>query len=165
MTASGWWFEDAIPGETFRHPGGRTVADADHVWLAWVTNNASDIHGNSHLARTGVFGRPVVLGALTVAIVVGLAEPAEDPSPRRLRLSPGGWESIRLGRPVFAGDTIFAESTIHSTRPHREGRWGRVHRTIRGLDQHGATVVEIEEMREVLSRSAEQRIVDTPEGR
>ncbi|MBA3778158.1 MAG: MaoC family dehydratase [Chloroflexi bacterium] len=142
--APGWWFEDAVPGAILRHRGGRTVADADHVWLAWLTNNASDVHGNAHTAQVGEFGRPVVLGALTVAIVVGLARPAEGAAARTGRRASRGWSSIRLRGPVFAGDTLYAESAVHAAKAEWEGG-GTVGRTIRGFNQRGETVVEIDE--------------------
>ena len=65
-----------MPGTVISHSHGRTIDEAEHVWLAWVTDNVSDVHGNTHRAAAGAFGQTLVLGALTVAIVIGLAEPA-----------------------------------------------------------------------------------------
>ena len=113
---SGWWFEDAVAGQTIVHPVARTVGADEHVWLAWMTVNASDLHGNADRAAFGPFGRPVVLGALTVAIVVGLAAPG-GPVPPPTVTGRSGWRSIRLGRPVFAGDTLRAVSEVHARRP------------------------------------------------
>ena len=69
----GWWLEDAVPGTVLRHPGGRTIGSAEHVWLAWITHNVSDVHGNAHAAARNEWGQPLVLGMLTAAIVIGLA--------------------------------------------------------------------------------------------
>jgi itaconyl-CoA hydratase len=135
----GWWLEDAVPGGVIEHPGGRTIDEAEHVWLAWVTDNASDIHGNADRASRGEFGRPVVLGALTVAIVLGLASPAtgraEDPASTALPI----WRSIRLGRPVVPTDTVTARSLVHAVRD------GTVHRTVEGRNQRDEVVATIEE--------------------
>ena len=152
-SGSGWWFEDAVPGATLRHAGGRTLGDADHVWLAWVTCSASDVHGNADRALAGPFGRPLVLGALSVAIVLGLAAPAEHPDPTRAPVGPPRWAFIRLGAPVFAGDTLRAESHIREARPAAdERRGGHVERTIRGLNHRGEKVVTIAESCEPPSR-------------
>jgi itaconyl-CoA hydratase len=139
---SGWWFEDAVAGQTIVHPVARTVGADEHVWLAWMTVNASDLHGNADRAAFGPFGRPVVLGALTVAIVVGLAAPG-GPVPPPTVTGRSGWRSIRLGRPVFAGDTLRAVSEVHARRP--DGAGGYVERTIRGLSQRDEVVVVIQE--------------------
>jgi itaconyl-CoA hydratase len=138
----GWWFGDAVAGRSIVHPGARTIGADEHVWLAWMTVNASDLHGNADRAASGPFGRPVVLGALTAAIVIGLATPGGQ------GLIPSadggtGWRAIRLGRPVFAGDTLRAVSEVHASQPDGDG--GFVERTIRGLSQSDEVVVTIEE--------------------
>ena len=71
MTA--WTFDDAVVGSTIQHERARTIGADEHVWLAWVTNNASDLHGNADVAAGMEFGQPVVLGALVAAIVIGRA--------------------------------------------------------------------------------------------
>jgi acyl dehydratase len=144
-TENGWWFEDAVPGAVLRHPHGRTLDDTEHVWLAWVTHNISDVHGDAHAASRGPFGETLVLGALSVAIVIGLAEPAvADPDIVGSTLL-AGWRAIRLSGPVRAGDTLRAESHIEVVRPGPISRLGLVSRTIRGLDQAGRVVVLVEE--------------------
>ena len=92
--AGGW--RTSRRATILRHPGGRTIDEAEHVWLAWVTHNVSDLHGDAHAARRTGWGGPVVLGMLTAAIVIGLAEPAVPPPDLAgLGLS-RGWRSIRL---------------------------------------------------------------------
>lgn len=150
----GWWLEDAVPGVTLRHAGGRTVDEAEHVWLAWITDNVSDVHGNADGASRGAFGRPVVLGALTAAIVIGLASPATGGPATAASASPIRWGSIRLPSPVVAGDTIRAESLIHeASAPDGRTGCGLVHRTITGRNQRGEVVATIEEERAVPTRA------------
>jgi acyl dehydratase len=150
---TGWWLEDAVPGTVIRHPHGRTIDEAEHVWLAWVTHNLSDVHGDRHATAQGPFGGPLVLGALAVAIVIGLAEPAVPaPSLATASLTPG-WRTIRLVAPVRPGDTVRADSRIEAVRPATTTGLGLVTRTIIGLDQVGRVVVEVEEVdRGVASR-------------
>jgi itaconyl-CoA hydratase len=144
-TDDGWYFEDAVPGAVLHHPHGRTIGAGEHVWLAWVSDNASDLHGNADRASRGAFGGPVVLGALSVAIVAGLAAPASG--------SPGtwtagrltGWHQIQLRRPVVAGDTLRSESMIVGPVGTVGVAGGLVRRTISGLDQRGETVLVIDE--------------------
>ncbi len=150
---SGWSFADALVGSTIHHPGGRTIGADEHVWLAWVTNNASDLHGNADAAAQTKFGRPVVLGALTVAIVIGLAQPAEWPAGDVARHRPTGWISIRLSGPVFPGDTLQAESVIAAARPFDDRRGGLVRRRIVGRTVSGGEVLRVEEERAVPARA------------
>jgi acyl dehydratase len=150
----GWWLDDAVPGVTLRHPGGRTLDETDHVWLAWVSLNASDIHGNADLSARGPWGQPIVLGALTAAIVLGLAAPAAGPPEVGTAGWSDGWSSIRLSGAVLPGDTLRAESYVHAVDRTPDAPTGRVQRTIRGLNQRGQVVLTVEEVREVARRPA-----------
>lgn len=148
----GWWLEDAVPGTTLLHPGGRTIVEGEHVWLAWVTHNLSDVHGNADAASRTTWGQPLVLGMLTAAVVIGLAAPAAGPPHVGLVGWSDGWRSIRLVEPVRVGDTITARSRIEAVAATAEPGIGRVRRTISGLDQRGRVVVAIAEERTVARR-------------
>jgi acyl dehydratase len=148
----GWWFEDAVPGTTVRHRGGRTVTADEHQRLAWLTDNASDVHGDAHRSASSVFGEPVVLGALSAAIVAGLAAPACGPATTATRVALGGWRRIALRSVVLAGDTLRAASTFHGVQP--DGAGGMIERTIEGRNQRGDVVVVIEEATWVPARPA-----------
>jgi acyl dehydratase len=143
---TGWWLDDAIPGTVLRHAHGRTIDEAEHVWLAWVTHNLSDVHGDRHAAARGPFGGPLVLGALAVAIVIGLAEPAVPAASLAVATLTPGWRAIRLMGPVRPGDTLQAEARFDAVRPAPPPGLGLVTRTMTGLDQSGRVVVEIEEV-------------------
>ena len=158
----GWYLEDAVPGAVLRHPHGRTIGAGEHVWLAWVSDNASDLHGNADRASRGAFGGPVVLGALSVAIVAGLAAPAGGSPATWTAARLTGWHEIRLLRPVVAGDTLRAESTIARPVGPPGALGGLVRRRIAGLDERGETVLTIDETCWAPRRDGpEQRIVDT----
>lgn len=150
----GWWLEDARPGGTIAHPGGRTINADEHPRLAWLTDNASDVHGDAHRAASGPFGEPLVLGALTAAVVIGLAEPAVGSAADARRAAPAGWQRIELTATVRAGDTVTASSRIVSATPDAGAPGGRVERVIEGRNQRGEVVVRVEESRWVPSRNA-----------
>lgn len=150
----GWWLEDARAGSTIAHPGGRTIGADEHPRLAWLTDNASDVHGDTHRAASGPFGEPLVLGALTAAIVIGLAEPAVGPTTEARRAIAHGWQRIALTATVVAGDTVSASSRIERVTPDDDARGGRIERVIEGRNQHGEVVVRVEESRWVPSCAA-----------
>jgi acyl dehydratase len=156
----GWWFEQAVEGTVLHHPGGRTVTPDEHARLAWLTDNASDVHGDAHRAGAGPWGRPLVLGALTAAIVVGLAEPAVGPPDDAARGRARGWTRIELVGAVSAGDTLSAASMITARMLDPDERGGFVQRVVEGRNQHGAVVVRIEDLRWAPRRAPEQPIVD-----
>jgi acyl dehydratase len=85
----------------------RSITELDLVWLAAVSMNASPLHVDAHRAAESPTGKPLVLGALTVAIAEGLASQLSDG-----RLGPPiGWEKISLRAPVHVGDVIRVEAT------------------------------------------------------
>jgi len=148
----GWFLEDATPGSVIRHPGGRTIGADEHPRLAWLTDNASDVHGDAHRAAAGPFGQPLVLGALTAAVVIGLAEPATSLPWQAGRATPSGWPSIALTGLVVAGDTIVATSLVGAVTVDDDGRGGLVRRVIEGRNQRGEVVARVVDERWAPSR-------------
>lgn len=156
MTTSGrqrgWWLEDATAGADIQHPGGRTIDADEHPSLALLTNNASDVHGDAHRAALGRWGQPLVLGALTAAVVIGLAEPAVGAARDAGRARASGWSNISLIGIVLAGDTITATSRVVLVARDEDGRGGRVRRVIEGRTQRGVVVVRVHDERWAPSR-------------
>jgi acyl dehydratase len=151
---SAWAFEDAWPGVSIVHPRGRTIGSDEQASLAMLTDNASDVHLDATYGAATGFGRPLVLGALTVAIVVGMSEPVEWPAGEAARGRRIDWRSIRLVGPVAGGDTITTVSIVLATTPSPDGRGGLVRRRIVGRNQRAEPVVSIEEEREVPRRAS-----------
>ena len=114
----GWegrFLEDFRVGDVYRHAHGRTITQTDNTWFTLLTNNTHDIHYNADYASRTEFGKPLVVSTLTLAIVTGLS--VEDVS--RNAVANLGWEHVRLTAPVFAGDTLYAESEVLEVRPSR----------------------------------------------
>ena len=153
MSARGRWrLEDAVPGTILEHPGSRRIGRDEHILLAWLMNNASQVHGNLHRAAEGPFGTPLVLGALSVAIVVGLAAPAAPEPAMAGRSLPQGWRHVALIGPVLPGDTLVASSSIVRAEPDADRTGGRVERIVIGRSGRG-DVIRIEETLWAPSRS------------
>jgi acyl dehydratase len=137
----GWqgrYFEDFEVGAIYRSRIARTVTEADNVQFTLLTNNTNQIHFNAEYARHAGWGRPLVNSALTLSIVAGLS--VADVSENGFAL---GWESITLPHPVFAGDTLYSESEVVSTRPSRSNPTrGIVRVRTRGYNQDGVLVID-----------------------
>jgi itaconyl-CoA hydratase len=140
----GWegrYLEDFHVGDVYRHAHGRTITQTDNTWFSLLTNNPHDVHSNADYASRTEFGRPLVVSTLTLAVVTGLS--VEDVS--RNAVANLGWEDVRLTAPVFAGDTIYAESEVLEVRPSRSRpTQGIVRVRTRGFNQDGVTILEFE---------------------
>ena len=105
-----------------------------------LTLNTNPIHFDAEYAGTTPWERPLVDSTFTLALVTGLS--VADVSERGVNL---GWREVRLPTPVFAGDTLRAETEVLEKRESqsRPG-FGIVTVRTRGLNQRDETVVEFE---------------------
>src|SRR5438874_4987840 len=150
------YYEDLNVGETIVHPRGRTLSDEHMMWTNVVLNTAQ-LHFNQKMCDdspgTTFNGRRVVYGGIVFAFVAGLAsEETEENALAQLSYDEG-----RHLNPVFAGDTLFAESTVLSKTDDDPriarcgapapglgpGKAGVVKFLLRGLNQRGEVVLEI----------------------
>ena len=116
---AGLYFEEFVEGQVFEHALTRTVTEMDNVLFTTLTMNPQPLHLDAEFAKTTEFGRPLVNSALTLAIVTGMS--VSDVSQKTVANL--GWDKVRLTAPVFAGDTIYAESEViakraSNSRPH-----------------------------------------------
>jgi len=150
----GWegrYLEDFTVGDVYRHAHGRTVSETDNTWFSLLTNNPHDLHSNADYAAGTEFGRPLIVSTLTLAIVTGLSVPDISQN----AVANLGWDDVRMPAPVFAGDTIYAESEVLDVRPSasRPGQ-GVVRVRTRGFNQRDETVITYERTVLVYSRAA-----------
>jgi itaconyl-CoA hydratase len=112
MQWRGRFLEDFTVGDVYRSRLGRTVEAADNTWFTPLTMNTNQMHFNTPYAARTEFGQPLVVSTLTVAIVVALsvADTSENAAANL------GWNDIKLPKPAYAGDTIWAESEVLSVR-------------------------------------------------
>ena len=136
----GRFFDDYVVGDTYQHPFGRTISEADSTWFTLLTVNTNQNHFNEHLAKSNPItgGRVIVNSGLTVALVLGLS--VIDMSQNAVANL--GWTDIRLTHPAYVGDTLYAESLCtdkreSSSRPNM----GIITMRTRGLNQDGDEIV------------------------
>jgi acyl dehydratase len=151
LTRDDNWFEDFVPGQTIVHPRGRTIGETEHMALTNLVLNTAQLHFNQAMCdeqpEVWFGGRRVVYGGIVLAFVAGLA--SEETTENAIcELS---YDEGRHKAPVFAGDTLFAESTVLETRPSPDRQdAGIVRFLLIGRNQRGETVLEI--TREILVR-------------
>ena len=149
----GRFFEDFVVGDVYQHPLGRTITEADNTWLTLLTMNTNQHHVNAHLAAqnpvTG--GRVIVNSGLTIAVVLGLSVlDMSQNAVANLEMT-----DVRLTHPLYAGDTLYAESLCTGLRPSRSRPYaGIVSMVTRGLNQDGDEVVSYRRSAMVATRAS-----------
>jgi acyl dehydratase len=146
----GRYFEDFAVGDTYEHRPGRTISEADNTWFTLLTMNQHPIHFDAEYAKHSEFGKPLVVSTLTVSILVGMS--VSDVSQKAIANL--GWREIRLPKPVFAGDTLYAESTVLEKRESKSRPdQGIVTVKTVGKNQGGEVVCEFERTLLVMKRN------------
>ena len=107
--------EDFRVGDVYEHRPGRTISEVDNTWFTLLTMNTHPLHFDAEYAAKTEFGRPLVNSCLTLSIVAGMS--VSDLSQRAIGNL--GWDKIKLTAPVFAGDTVYAESEVLTVRESR----------------------------------------------
>ena len=110
---AGLYFEEFRVGQTFVHEIRRTVTDWDNMQFSTMTLNPAAIHIDHEYAKGTEFGRPLMNSMFTLGLIVGLS--IQDTT---LGTTVGnlGFDSVRFPKPVFAGDTLRAETTVVAVR-------------------------------------------------
>ncbi|SER90011.1 itaconyl-CoA hydratase [Lentzea xinjiangensis] len=109
----GFDYEGFVVGAVFEHRPGRTVTEMDNVLMSTLCMNTSPLHIDAAHCETTQWGRPLVSSLVTLSIVSGMSVRSTSGQ----AVANLGWDSIRLHHPVFAGDTLYAESEIIAKRP------------------------------------------------
>jgi acyl dehydratase len=109
----GKYYEQFEVGQAFTHEVRRTVTDMDNILFSALTHNPAAIHIDHEYAKTTEFGKPLINSIFTLGLVVGLS--VQDTT---LGTTVGnlGWEAVAFPKPVFAGDTIRAKTTVVALR-------------------------------------------------
>lgn len=159
---TGWegrFFDDFTVGDVYRVRYGRTVTENDNIWFTLLTNNTNQIHFNNDYGSKTDFGQCLVNSTLTLAIVTGMC--VADVSENGFAL---GWDEVRMPNPLFAGDTIYAETEVLELRESksRPGQ-GVVKVKHRGIKQDGTIVIEMTRSVMVWTRAAAPTVGIFPE--
>jgi acyl dehydratase len=150
-TWRGRFYEDFDVGDVYRSRVGRTITETENIWFTCLTMNTNQVHFNVPYADRTRFGRPLVNSTFTLALVTGLSVPDTSEN----AIANLGWTDVKLPKPVFVGDTLWAESEILSTRQSQSNPdVGIVTIRCRGVNQRREVVIEFKRTFMVLRRSA-----------
>lgn len=137
---AGRWFEQFVDGEVIVHDTRRTVTETDNVLFTTLSMNPAAIHLDHDYSSRTEFGKPLMNSVFTLGLVVGLtiADTTLGTTVGNL-----GFEEVKYPKPVFAGDTIRAETTVLAKRESKSRpTQGIVTFIHRGLNQRDEVVCE-----------------------
>lgn len=110
---AGLYFEQFTVGQVFDHEIRRTVTDMDNILFSSLTYNPAAIHIDHAYAATTEFGRPLMNSIFTLGLVIGLSVQDTTLGTTVANL---GMSETTFPKPVFAGDTIRARTTVVELR-------------------------------------------------
>ncbi|MDB5781752.1 (R)-specific enoyl-CoA hydratase RipB/Ich [Caballeronia mineralivorans] len=138
---SGLYFEDFVPGTTYEHRPGRTITDVDNIWNTLLTMNTQQVHFDAAYAAKTEWKKLLVDSTFTLAVITGMSVRTVSAKV----VANLGWDKVKATHPVFAGDTLYAESTVLSKRESASRpTQGIVTVETRGINQDRKVVMTFE---------------------
>jgi itaconyl-CoA hydratase len=138
---SGLYWEDFQPGDVFEHRPGRTVLDVDNTYFTLLTLNIQQVHFDAAYAAKTEWKKMLVDSTFTLALLTGMSVRTVSAKV----VANLGWDKVKATHPVFAGDTLYAESSVLSKRESKSRpTQGIVTVLTRGVNQDGAEVMSFE---------------------
>ncbi len=109
----GLWFEEFELDTVYRHAPGRTVSEADNILFSTLTMNPQALHLDAAWASDQPFGSRLVNSLFTLSTLVGLSVAQLTQGTIVANL---GFRDVNFPRPVFHGDTLYAETVVVQKR-------------------------------------------------
>lgn len=149
---AGLFYEDFETGHVFEHPLSRTVTEHDNISFSLMTLNPQPLHIDSHFSARTEWGKPLFNSLYTLAIMIGMTV-----TDTTLGTTIGnlGMSDVKFPKPVFAGDTLRARTTILSKRESASRpNAGIVEFEHHCLNQNGVVVASCRRMGLIYKRGA-----------
>ena len=106
---AGRYFDEWHVGDRIEHPIRRTVTETDNLLFSTMTHNPQPLHLDIEAAKASEFGRILVNGTFTFALMVGLSVGETTLGTLVANL---GYDKLVMPKPVFIGDTMRATSEV-----------------------------------------------------
>lgn len=103
-------------GDRIEHEIRRTVTETDNLLFSTMTHNPQPLHLDAEAAKASEFGRILVNGTFTFALMVGLSVGETTMGTLVANL---GYDQLVMPHPVFIGDTLRATSEVSDMRDSR----------------------------------------------
>lgn len=106
---AGRYFDEWKIGDHIAHEIRRTVTETDNLLISALTHNPQPLHLDAEYAGATEFGRIVVNGTFTFALMVGIS--VGDTTLGTL-VANLGYDKVVMPKPVFIGDTLRGETEV-----------------------------------------------------
>ena len=106
---AGRYYDEWQVGDRLDHEIRRTVTETDNLLFSTMTHNPQPLHIDVEAAKASEFGRILVNGTFTFALMVGLS--VGDTTLGTL-VANLGYDKLVMPKPVFLGDTLRARTEI-----------------------------------------------------
>ncbi|NJC33781.1 acyl dehydratase [Sphingomonas jejuensis] len=113
---AGRFFDQWQVGDRIAHDIRRTVTETDNLLISTLTHNPQPLHLDAEAAGASEFGRILVNGTFTFALMVGVT--VADTTLGTL-VANLGYDEVRMPSPVFIGDTLQAETEVVALKDSR----------------------------------------------
>ncbi|PTW49072.1 acyl dehydratase [Sphingomonas faeni] len=113
---AGRYFDDWSIGDRIEHEIRRTVTETDNLLFSTMTHNPQPLHLDIEAAKASEFGRILVNGTFTFALMVGLSVGETTLGTLVANL---GYDKLVNPKPVFIGDTMRCETEVTDLKPSK----------------------------------------------
>ncbi|MEG3085349.1 MaoC family dehydratase [Sphingomonas sp. PB2P12] len=113
---AGRYYDDWSTGDRIEHEIRRTVTETDNLLFSTMTHNPQPLHLDIEAAKASEFGRILVNGTFTFALMVGLSVGETTLGTLVANL---GYDKLVHPKPVFIGDTMRAETEVTDLKPSK----------------------------------------------
>lgn len=110
---AGLYYEEFEVGKVYAHELTRTVTEQDNMTFSLMTLNPQPLHIDHHFAAGTEWGKPLFNSLYTLGIMIGMSV---QETTLGTTIGNLGMSEVRFPNPVFAGDTLRAETTVVSKR-------------------------------------------------
>jgi len=110
---AGRYYDEWLVGDRIVHILHRTVTETDNLLMSTLTHNPQPLHLDAEYAAGTEFGRIVVNGTFTFALMVGIS--VGDTTLGTL-VANLGYDKLVMPKPVFIGDTLRGETEVVELR-------------------------------------------------
>ncbi|MDP4823300.1 MAG: MaoC family dehydratase [Aestuariivirgaceae bacterium] len=136
-TNPGHFLEDFQIGQIIRHASPRTITSGDAAIYTAIYGARFAVQASDPVAISAGYARAPLDDFLVFHMVFGKSVPDVSLN----AVANLGYAEGIFHQPVFAGDTLFAQSEVIGIKENSNGKTGTVYVHTTGLNQHGDTVL------------------------
>ena len=133
----GNFFEDFKIGQVFQHATPRTVSDGDSALYIALTGARQVLHSANPVAHAMGYQNRTIDDLLAFHIALGKTVPDISIN----AIANLGYAQVQFVRPIYAGDTISAKSTVVGLKQNSDGKSGIVYVQCEALNQDHQVVI------------------------